>query len=55
MVNWKTTLCGALAALASFLKTQPGVLATIGAVLEPVAIGLLGYFAADGKAHPPAP
>lgn len=49
MKSWKTTLCGALAALGAYLTTQPDPawLATVGKVLSAVAVAGVGLFARD--------
>ncbi len=50
MKSWKTTLFGALTALAIYFKTQPdGLFHTIGIILEPVSIALIGWFARDNS------
>ena len=54
MVNWKTTLCGAVVAIGKFLATQPGVLGTVGTVLDALGTAALGYFAADAIKAPAA-
>ncbi len=47
--SWKTTLCGALAALGAFLVNvpDPAWVATVGKVLVGVATAALGFFARD--------
>lgn len=48
MVNWKTTLAGAVAAMAPFVKSMlPEALAPIADALQALALALLGYFAKD--------
>ena len=51
MVNWKTTLCGALAALGAYLMTvtDPTWLHTIGSVLGALSTAAIGFFAADAN------
>lgn len=51
MKSWKTTLCGALAALGAYLATQtdPAWLATVGKVLCTAATVGLGLFARDNS------
>lgn len=48
MKSWKTTLFGALAAVGTYLATQPG-LEIVGQVLTGVATFLLGAFARDNN------
>jgi len=52
MLNWKTTLFGALGAVGTFLATQPGWLGTVGSVLTAVSAALVGFFAADAVKVP---
>ncbi len=48
MVSWKTTLMGALAAMAPFVKSLlPEELAPIADAMQALALALLGYFAKD--------
>ena len=48
MVNWKTTLMGALAAMAPFVKSiLPEGLAPIADAVQALALALLGYFSKD--------
>lgn len=51
MTSWKTTLCGALAALGTFLTTvkEPTWLATVGTVLVGLGSAGLGLFARDNN------
>ena len=50
MKSWKTTLAGAVGALATFLATQeaPG-LKLAGQVLTGISVALLGIFARDNN------
>lgn len=48
MLNWKTSLAGAIAALAPFLKgVLPADLSSIADAVQALALALLGYFAKD--------
>jgi hypothetical protein len=48
MLNWKTTLMGALAAMAPFIRSVlPEGLAPIADAIQALALALLGYFAKD--------
>jgi ActR/RegA family two-component response regulator len=48
VVNWKTTLAGAIAAMAPFVKSiLPEGLAPIADAVQALALALLGYFAKD--------
>lgn len=48
MKSWKTTLFGALAAVGTFLSTQPG-LEIVGQVVTGLATFCLGAFARDNS------
>lgn len=55
MNNWKTTLCGALAALSTGLQALPGLPAPVRGVailVCAVALGALGYHAVDCSTCP---
>lgn len=49
MKSWKTTVCGAVAALGTYLATipDPAWLGTLGKVLVAVATAGIGLFARD--------
>lgn len=48
MVNWRTTLLGALAAILPFVKSIiPAELGTLVDAAQAFALALLGYFAKD--------
>lgn len=47
MKNYKTTICGILAAVGTYLQTQTGWLQVTGQVLSAVSIFLLGASAKD--------
>jgi len=49
MNSWKTTLCGAIAALGSYLLTvpDPAWCATLGKVLVGLGTAAIGFFARD--------
>ena len=51
MKSWKTTLCGALAALGAYLITvpDPAWLATVGKVLVGLGTAAIGFFARDNS------
>jgi len=49
MKNIKTTVFGALAAVASVLSNQPGVIGTIGTIGASIFTFLLGHSAQDAK------
>ena len=51
MKSWKTTLCGALAALAGYLSTikDPPWLSTVAEILLAASTAGLGFFARDNK------
>ena len=49
MKSWKTTLFGALAALAAYLSAQEGGVKIAGQILGGVSIGLMGIFARDNN------
>jgi hypothetical protein len=48
MKNWKTTLCGLIAAIGVYLSGVPE-LETVGKVLGMIGAGLGGFFASDAK------
>ena len=48
MKSWKTTFCGALAAVGVYLHAQPG-LETLGTVVTAIATALLGFVARDNN------
>lgn len=49
MKSWKTTVCGAVAAVGSYMVTvpEPGWVATVGKVLVGIATAGIGFFARD--------
>lgn len=50
LTSLKTTLFGCLTAIAIYLKSYPdGVQHTIGVILEPLSVALLGFFARDNN------
>lgn len=51
MKSWKTTLCGAVAAIGAYLKTipEPSWLSTIGEIFVVVGTAGVGFFARDNS------
>ena len=47
MKNYKTTICGLLAAIGTYLQTQQGVLQVVGQIMSAVSLFLLGAAAKD--------
>lgn len=48
-MSWKTTLFGAIGAIATYFADQPGALHTIGVVLNALALAGLGWAARDNN------
>lgn len=52
MKNWKTTLAGCLGAVAAYLATASDVapwLQSVGQLLAPLSVALIGFFAKDSN------
>lgn len=47
MKNYKTTICGIVAAIGTYLQTQTGTLQVVGQILSAVSLFLLGASAKD--------
>ena len=47
MKNYKTTICGIVAAIGTYLQTQSGTLQVVGQILSAVSLFLLGASAKD--------
>lgn len=56
MINWKTTVFGALAAILPYVRSMvPSEFAPVADALAALALALMGYFSADSKSAPAAP
>jgi len=51
MTSWKTTLCGVIGAIGTYLitLTDPAWMATVGKILVGLSVAGLGFFAKDSN------
>ena len=49
MKDWKTTVCGVIAAIGAILQEEYGWVGTVGKVMVAGGLAALGNFAADSK------